>query len=178
MFGLRLGRRRSLAKSVLAGVAGGLAASYAMNQFQHLWLKLGDSRNGGQRRPEALEPDESAPATVKAGTAVVEAITHEEPSREVKKALGPAVHYVFGAGMGALYGIASEYKPVARAGFGTGYGTAVFVAADEIGVPLMGLSKLPAEVPLGQHLYAWVSHVVYGATLEGVRRLTRKALAA
>ena len=176
MFGLRLRRRRSLAKGVLAGLAGGLAASYAMNQFQNLWLKMANSRNGGQRRPEPLEPDESAPATVKLGSAVVESITHEPPSREVKKSLGPAVHYIFGTGVGALYGIASEYKPAARAGFGTGYGTAVFVAADEIGVPLMGLSKLPAEVPLGQHLYAWVSHVVYGAALEGVRRLTRRVM--
>ena len=72
--------------------------------------------------------------------------------------------------MGALYGLLSEVAPVTRTGFGLAYAAALWLAADEIMVPALKLSKPPDEVPLSKHLEGLGAHLVYGATTEGVRR--------
>ena len=54
---------------------------------------------------------------------------------------------------------------------GLPFGAAVWIVADEIGVPLAGLSKPPTEYPLRDHASAFAAHLVFGVTTEGVRRL-------
>ena len=61
-------------------------------------------------------------------------------------------------------------------GYGTAFGAALFAVADEVVVPAAGLSDQPTEIPMSLHALALFSHMVYGATTEGVRRLTRAAL--
>jgi uncharacterized membrane protein YagU involved in acid resistance len=78
--------------------------------------------------------------------------------------------------LGALYGAAAEYLPTVKSYAGLPYGAAVFVGADEIALPVLGLTKKPAEYPASQHLYGLSSHFVYGLTLEGVRRVVRDRL--
>jgi uncharacterized membrane protein YagU involved in acid resistance len=85
------------------------------------------------------------------------------------------VHYAFGTAMGALYGLATEYAPMTHAGFGTVFGTLLFAVADELAVPLMGLSDAPAKYPATTHLRALASHVVYGASTEAVRSVLSRA---
>ena len=98
------------------------------------------------------------------------------PATQEKAKAGPIVHYAFGTVMGALYGVATEYFPDARAGFGTIFGTLLFALADEAAVPLAGLSGKPSEYPASSHLRALASHIVYGASAEAVRAtLTRAA---
>jgi uncharacterized membrane protein YagU involved in acid resistance len=53
----------------------------------------------------------------------------------------------------------------------------VWVAADEIGMPLVGLAKPPTAYPLKDHATTFASHLVFGATTEVVRRLVLAALA-
>jgi hypothetical protein len=43
-------------------------------------------------------------------------------------------------------------------------------------LPLLGLTKWPQEYPLSVHAYALVSHWVYGAALEGIRRGLRRLM--
>jgi putative membrane protein len=50
----------------------------------------------------------------------------------------------------------------------------VWLGADEIGVPALGLSGPPTQYPLSVHLYALASHLVYGFTTELVRRTLRR----
>jgi uncharacterized membrane protein YagU involved in acid resistance len=57
-----------------------------------------------------------------------------------------------------------------RAGFGLAYAAALWLAADEIMVPALKLSKTPDEYPLSKHLEGLGAHLVYGATTEGLRR--------
>lgn len=59
---------------------------------------------------------------------------------------------------------------------GSGYGTALFLGADEVAVPALGLSQSDGASPLGAHLYGLVSHLVYGVTLEMVRKSVRQNL--
>jgi hypothetical protein len=164
-------RNRSMWKGMLAGLAGGLAASWTMNQFQAGMQKLSDSNGNGQQ-----EPQEGDDATEKAASAISETVAHRQLTRDEKKVAGPVVHYVFGSTIGALYGAAAEFSPMTAKGWGVPFGAAVFVGADEIGVPLAGLSKPPNRIPASTHASALAAHLVYGATTDGVRRIVRAML--
>lgn len=55
--------------------------------------------------------------------------------------------------------------------YGSLFGSALFLGADEMAVPAMGLAEA-AESP-SSHIYGWASHMVYGLTAEFVRRQVR-----
>jgi uncharacterized membrane protein YagU involved in acid resistance len=86
---------------------------------------------------------------------------------------GPIMHYLFGALMGATYGAAAETEPSTTAGAGVPFGMAVWLAAAEVGVPLVGFSAPPTRHALSRHAAAFGSPIVFGLTVEGVRRLFR-----
>jgi len=96
-------------------------------------------------------------------------------SAEEEKTAGPLVHYVYGTGIGALYGGLAQKHETITLGFGVAYGAAAWALGDEIAVPALGLGKKPTEVPVSQQLQFLAAHLVYGITLEGVRRLALKA---
>jgi uncharacterized membrane protein YagU involved in acid resistance len=100
---------------------------------------------------------------------------HELQENE-KKPAGAAVHYVFGTATGGLYGALAEVTPQVTMGAGIPFGAAFWLTADEIAVPLLGLSKGPAEYPVSTHAYALASHLVYGVTAEMSRRALRQVL--
>jgi putative membrane protein len=89
---------------------------------------------------------------------------------------GPALHYGFGALTGAVYGALAELVPAVTWGAGAPFGTAVWLGADEVTVPALGLSGPPWESPPSVHARALGAHLVYGLTTEGVRRLARRLL--
>jgi uncharacterized membrane protein YagU involved in acid resistance len=165
-------RRRSVWKGLLAGLAGGLAASWTMNQFQAGIRKVIDGNGHEQQQLEQKADD----ATVKAASAVSETVANHPLTHHEKKVAGPVVHYVFGSTLGALYGAAAEFSPMTAKGWGVPFGAVVFVGADEIGVPLAGLSDPPNKVPASTHASALAAHLVYGATTDGVRRIVRAML--
>ena len=154
-------------RGALAGLAAGLVASLVMNQFQALAQKV---------MPPNDREEESEPATGKAADAVAIAATGNPVPELRKPAAGNFVHYAFGAALGVGYGIAAEYRREITIGYGTGYGLAVAGIADEAAVPALGLGPPATETPPATHLYAAVSHMVFGATLEGVRGLLRAKL--
>lgn len=163
-------------KGVLAGLIGGLVASWSMNQVFTIWSKI----NENQQQPEqsAKKGEQSDPATLTLAKRLSREYLHREIPDENIQSAEAAVHYAFGAAMGAVYGGLSEYVPQAKAGFGSAYATVLFVGADEIAVPLAGLSGKPDEVPISSHVLGFTAHMVYGLTTELVRRGTRKLVAA
>jgi putative membrane protein len=173
----------------VAGIVGGLVGSWAMVQFQHAMEKTSlfdapedEHRPHAERRDEAQPnehdgtiPDE--PATVRAASMVAEPLLGRGMSRQEKDVGGSIVHYAFGATVGAVYGCASEMYRDATRGFGLAYGCAVWLIADEIGLPLMGLSKGPTAYPIQRHAGALASHLVFGLTVECVRRAMTSRMA-
>jgi uncharacterized membrane protein YagU involved in acid resistance len=179
---------RDVGKGALAGAIAGLVASWVMVAFQKAWSK---AEEAAQRRsahsknlhehgvpehravsPQDDQQNQPDDATIKTAEMISEGIFGHRLSREEKKVAGPAVHYAFGAVMGALYGAGVEAAPVARAGFGSAFGAVVFVGADEIAIPALGLSP-NVHAPLSKHLYGFASHLVYGLATEAVRRPVR-----
>jgi putative membrane protein len=172
-------------RGILAGVAGGLAASWVMNRFlaeagKKLTYAVQTDDQNWQDEIEKLEAGRGTPkedATMKAADKVVSAVTGgRHLSWEEKEKAGPVVHYAFGALMGGIYGGAAEVAPTVTAGFGSGFGTALFGGADLIAVPALHLSPPENSKITPKLVSPFVAHLVYGATTEIVRRLVRSFL--
>jgi uncharacterized membrane protein YagU involved in acid resistance len=153
---------RAVARNVVAGLAGGLVASYVMERFQASLSRLSNGHNA---------QSEDEPATYKAADAASRAAVGRAVPRENKPAAGEVVHYAFGGAVGAIYGAAAARSNAVTAWAGLPFGATLWLVADEIGVPMAGFSKAPSEYALSTHLSALAAHLVYGATTETVRRL-------
>jgi hypothetical protein len=177
----------NILKGIVAGLAAGLVASWTMNQFQAALTRLTEGSekphgaqsmqpaqgSSGDQEQDAKEEDD---ATVKAAEAISEGVFGHELQKSEKKSAGAAVHYAFGTASGGLYGALAEVAPQVTTAAGLPFGAAFWLLADEVSVPLLGLSKGPAEYPLSTHAYALASHLVYGATAELSRRAVRQIL--
>jgi hypothetical protein len=172
-------------KGALAGLVAGLVASWAVNRFQDVWVSFSsgnDSRKDDKssdldREPSNLQNQSAEEtqddATVRAASTLSEGVFGHKLTPDEKKIAGPAVHYVVGATGGLVYGVAAELGPEITDGVGLPYGAAFWLVVDEGLVPLLGFAKGPTEYPLSAHVYALASHLVFGATAEGIRRLLR-----
>lgn len=165
-------RNLTLASHIAAGVAGGLIASFVMEKVQAAIEELSSgsgSATGGDGQ-QHRQRQEGEPATYTAADAIATTIAGQHVPREWKPTAGAAVHYAFGAAVGAVYGAAAGRRREVTALAGIPFGAAVWLLADEIGVPAAGLAKGPAAYPLSKHASALAAHVAYGATTELVRR--------
>ncbi len=180
--------RSSIGKGALAGLIGGLAGAWTMNQFQTLLSKVSRSKNDSeaQQQPSSQasgsqeeqqrqqSQEEDGDATMKAANKLAQAVLHRELKPREKRIGGPIVHYAFGAGMGVLYGMTAEAFPASTKAAGLPFGTVLWATADEAAVYLFGLSGSPLEYPLTSHLSALAAHLVYGVTTDVVRRAARR----
>ena len=168
-------------RGAAAGAIGGVVGSGVMIAFTHLLAGVGFGRtdigehhqqrhiDGKPNDSDGTIPDE--PASRKAASAAAEAVTGVPLSEDEKDAAGLLFHCSFGAAVGAVYGALAATAPKVTMGAGLPYGAAVFLTAAELGVPLAGLARRPTEYPPARHVAALAAHLVYGVTLEAVRRL-------
>jgi putative membrane protein len=165
----------NILKGMLAGAVGGLVASWTMNEFQKAWAAAEKQITGGKRAQQGGQQngEDAEDATMKTADRISELVQGRHLTREEKKKAGPVVHYAFGALMGAVYGASVEVNPAAKVLAGIPFGAILFAAADEVALPVLGLSDKPAAYRLSTHLDGLVSHVVYGVTTETVRRMVR-----
>ena len=180
---MRNGSKASVASGVMAGVAGGLIASWIMNLFiegvgPKLQQAIQADGDGQQSEAEASQNGDGSnleeDATMKAAGRLAKAFAGRELNHEQKKTGGPIVHYAFGAVMGGIYGGLAEHSPQVTNGFGTAFGGALFAGADVIAVPALNLAASSNDVTALATPFA--AHLVYGATTELVRRAVRAAL--
>ena len=182
-------RKRSpeVLPALASGLAAGLIATVVMDQF----LKLASSGQKALERQKKLADGESEWAvaheqilqeqqagqqegsTEKVARKIAETAGHHLTPQN-KKTAAQAVHYTFGTLVGVIYACTAELLPEATTGAGTAFGTALFLAADEIAVPAFRLSPPPTQQPATDQLEHWAAHVVYGVTLEVSRALMRK----
>lgn len=173
-------------KGIVAGLAGGLVASWTMNQFQAAWTRIqeGSEKSHGAQSMQPAEGSkgqgedakEQDDATVKTAKVISKEVFGHELQESEKKPAGAAVHYAFGTVTGGVYGALAEVTPQVTSAAGIPFGAAFWLLADEISVPALGLSKGPTEYPISTHVYALASHLVYGATAELSRRAIRQVL--
>jgi putative membrane protein len=155
-----MNQEKHVGRGIIAGLAAGLVASWVMNEFM---TGPGQELQRAVQSPEENERDaiqtntSKEDATMKAADAVVSTATGSQHlSWEEREKAGPAIHYMFGSLIGAIYGGLAELRPGARSGFGTTFGSVLFTGADLIAVPILKLglhpwsSRLELKSPLGR----------------------------
>jgi hypothetical protein len=154
-------RARSAATDLLSGIAAGLTAAWLMNLFQdRLSRAIGLDRSGET-------------AATKAADALSEDVSGEPVKRSRKQDADTVLHYATGALAGGIYGLTAGRIPGVGAGRGLWYGASLWVAADEILVPALGLSPPPGETPVAEQGFGLASHLVFGLALDFCRRRIR-----
>jgi uncharacterized membrane protein YagU involved in acid resistance len=175
-------RRRRVVIGAFAGLASGLVASAAMNLFQRKIsvAARAEQRNHGAQSQQTGAPahgaaaylenlgvDSSSDDAAERTANLISARVFDHPLSGREKEIGGTIfHYAFGATSGGLYGLVGELVPLARTGWGLPFGAAVWLIADEVVVPALGLSKDAREYSASIHAYALGAHLVYGLTTE------------
>src|SRR5437879_2345925 len=124
---------RDVARGAIAGAVAGLIAGWVMVKFQEGWAKIAegrvesrnlrqsvpehrakrdfDSSNRDEQEASGAEDETPDDATVHTAELISEKVFDHKLTRDEKKVAGPAVHYAFSVGVGALYGAASGVLP-------------------------------------------------------------------
>lgn len=169
---------RNVLKGLAAGAVAGLAASWAMNQYQKAWSAassaLANSTNG--KSDKASEHSGEQDPTITIADKISRTVRGRSLRKREQKKAGTLVHYAFGSVVGGLYGATVEMAPAVKSAAGMSFGSSVFAGMDEIALPLLNLAKAPGEYPISRHLYGLSSHLVYGLTTELVRFVLRDKL--
>lgn len=163
--------RRHQVTNILGGIAGGLAGSFVMERLQRALGRIspevgGAPGGGGQqyRKPQ------TEPSTYQAADVIARATTGHSLPESKKPWAGAAVHYAFGGAVGAIYGAAAARSSDVTSGWGLPFGASVWLIADELGMPALGLATPATEHPAKDHATSLVSHLLFGAVTECVRR--------
>jgi len=166
-----------LLKGAIAGMIGGFVGSWTMNQFQSGVSKVGKAwEKSAHRPPQPPRPSSDEAATARLARRLSHALLGRDLTDDEMKIAEPLVHYGFGTFSGGVYGLLAEIAPTARKGTGTVFGSSLWLAADEIAVPKLGLSKSSSTFGPKVHAEALAAHLVYGVTTEEVRRGIRALL--
>ena len=157
----------------------GRAATAAMTVFQLGWAKAkeelqrlrGENKDEQESSRESSEESESS--TVKVAQSVSNKLRGRGLQESEKEPAGYVVHFAFGTLMGAVYGISTEYLPIANLGHGLLHGIALWGGADALAMPAFGLSSPVTQRSAGELTYEILAHAVYGVSSESARRVVR-----
>jgi hypothetical protein len=143
-----------------------------MSEAQRLWTHVVDgeapeSAGGRHDARDWQERSEHQNSNELAAQAIARPVLGRGLTRDELRLAAPLIHYLFGAAMAAVYGAYAERR--ARPASGVGFGATVWLAADEIAMPLLGLSDSTTRRPLEMHLQSFAAHLVYGTVTEVTR---------
>lgn len=142
---------------LLAGAAGGVAGSVAKIVSEAMY----PPRTLGQVPPPLLLAERWVGHPLEGGGAT---------------AAIQVIHFVFGTGVGAIYGGVAEVAPMVTAGYGVVFGLVLQIFTHESAVPAMGLDVPASQQPMREHVSEFISHACYGLATELVRRRMRRRL--
>jgi hypothetical protein len=151
----------------LAAVAGGLLAgavgTIGLDTVHYLEYR----REGGAKSPRAwefapVETWEQAPDPGQAARRVIEGFTQRKLADRWAWPISTAMHWAYGAGSGALYGILAGSLRSPRATLGLPFGAAVWAAGYVI-LPAAGLYKPIWEYDTQTLVWDLAGHLAYGA---------------
>ena len=140
----------SVYQGIAAGAVAGLVGTWAMSEVQRLWTRMVDgdppeSAGGRHDARDWQERSEHQNSNELAAQAVAGYLLGRRLTQEELRVAAPLVHYLFGAALGAIYGAYAERRQAD--GSGAAFGTTVWLAADEIAMPLLGLVRLDSSPP-------------------------------
>lgn len=161
-------RRRTPLAALARGIVAGAAGTGAMTGWQTLAMRV-QSEGGGERsNGEAAAGDESAweqaSTPAKVAQRIAEGVFHAHiPARWIP-AVTQAMHWAYGTGWGAVYGVLRDRADARGLREGLGWGTAVWTMSYVQLVP-MGLYQPPWKYPPQELALDLSYHLVYGAAV-------------
>ena len=87
-----------------------------------------------------------------------------------------AIYWSFGTLVGGAYGAVAERSPNTASAAGLPFGSAVWTATHRAILPLLDLAPEPRRKTVERQVNAFAGHLLYGLTVELVRRQVRKYL--
>ncbi len=160
-------------KDVLIGAVGGLIGTVVLERISSKLYEWEDEQ--ARKKEDELRKDGDPPMQL--AKRVSDDVLRLNLPEDKKGKLAMGIHYGFGAMAGALFGAVAPRAPFLSAGLGTLYGTLFWLLGDEIGVPVMGLSKPSQDYPWQTHVRAWAAHLGYGAAVARTYKMARKIAA-
>jgi hypothetical protein len=160
-----------------AGLVAGALGSLAQNLFFAATKSVAPKPpKDAFTPPEPEQADETATQTV--ARRAVRDLAQRPIDHEKKQLGGELVHYGFGAGWGALYGLTLGPSRRLRGPLGVlAFSTLVWGISDNLILPAFKLAGPPTAYPARSHAYAIVAHVVYGTAVALAFDLLRPASA-
>ncbi len=156
----------NLAANSLWGAVAGFTATFALSAVSNAiyaqesnanWLREEWARKGKSANRVAVDR--------LAGAAGVDL------SKSQTTAAEGALHFGIGAGSGATYGAIRPHIPVNPIVKGLGFGTTLWLVADEGINPALGLTAGPAAFPWQTHARGLAAHLTFGLATEALLSL-------
>lgn len=176
----RLGadRRVTPLGAVVRGLAAGVAGTAVMDLYQAAKGKALERMKGegpkGREKEGAPRTWEEAPAPARVGRRVLEGLFLRKVPKERAGALTYGVHWAYGIGWGAVYGLVQStgrFDPLRHGlAFGTGVFGAAYVVLPAMRIydPIWRYRPTTLALDLSQHL-------VYGVGVAGAYRALQRA---
>ncbi len=139
--------RRAFLIGMLAGVAGGAA--------KLVGEAIIPPRKPGEEPPPAL---------------VAEKVLQRSLTKGQKLVATQIFHWTFSSFLGGLYSALAEKFPQVTAGYGTVFGWVVMLLTHESSLPALGVSPAPWNQGPKELISEFITHGMYGAGTEAVRR--------
>jgi hypothetical protein len=103
-------------------------------------------------------------------------VTHKEPKKEAKSTLSYITHWGFGMGGAAIYGALRGPARFPDILGGLALAVGLWGLANELAVPMLGLSEGPTASPPELHAHTLGAHIAYGLTSAAVTQILDKIL--
>jgi uncharacterized membrane protein YagU involved in acid resistance len=116
------------------------------------------------------QPQPQETAAAKAADRVCEEVAGTSIPKSKAGLADGVVHYLTGAMLGGLYGLARSAVPAVGLARGSAFGLAAWICGDNIAVPLLRLGPPAAKCSLRDQSAAAAAHAVFGLTTEAVRQ--------
>ncbi|WP_420453159.1 DUF1440 domain-containing protein [Ilumatobacter sp.] len=160
---------------VAVGALSGAAASWVKSMAEPQLQRLGERLLPPD--PEAkdelgadIEDDETMPPAVLADR-VARRTRGSELSDDERSTAMESIHYAFGTAAGVAYAVAVTHDRRAAVGFGAAAGAGLFLATHASSLPLIGIQGRPDQMPRAWWIWELGSHLVFGMTIEALRRV-------
>ena len=161
-------------QAVASGLAAGVVGTGCMTAWQGLAAKLMSSSPDDAPKPQEQDPWEAASAPAKVAKRIGEGVFHKPVSPELIPLLTNAMHWGYGTGWGAIYGLAAgSARSAPDLTAGAAFGTVVWLMSYVQLVP-MGLYDPPWKTPPQELALDLSYHLVYGAGVASSYRLLNR----
>ena len=163
-------RDSHIGHDVVKGAIAGAAATWLMGQFT-AWMYEREDREAREREDRARGGIAAYERAAEKGADLL----NVQLSEKARGQVGNAIHWATGVGAGITYALLRRRWDGIAAGKGLPFGTAFFLAVDELVNPLLGFTPGPAAFPWQAHARGLGGHLTFGLTtalvLDGLDRV-------